>query len=159
MLDSLQMHTPFWLMLLRLLIAAIFGGLVGWDREAKGRPAGLRTHILVAIGSAGFTLIAIEFYESVRETSSSGMGDPMRIVAAIVGGVGFLGAGAIIQARGEVKGVTTAAGIWAVAAVGSAAGAGYYELCFLLTVFAMATLTVVRRLEKHTSQIPHERVD
>ena len=117
-------------MFTRLLIALVFGALVGWEREIRARPAGLRTHILVALGAAGFTMVAmmmINEYITGRDTPVAI--DPAKIIAGIVGGVGFLGAGSIFHSKtGGVKGMTTAAGIWVVATVGVAACAGYYAL-------------------------------
>jgi putative Mg2+ transporter-C (MgtC) family protein len=106
--------------LLRLVLAALFGGLIGLDREAQHKPAGVRTFAIVAVGSALFTLVGILAF---------GEGDPgARIAAQIVTGVGFLGAGTILHHRGAVRGLTTAAGIWGAAAVGMGFGAGLYIL-------------------------------
>ena len=105
---------------LRLSLAGFVALLVGFDRETKDKPAGVRTHVLVAIGSALFTLVGIYAF---------GPGDPgSRVAAQIVTGIGFLGAGTIIQVKSGVVGLTTAAGIWAVAAVGMAIGSGLYIL-------------------------------
>ena len=142
----LHTHMPLWELLLRLLLATLFGALVGWDRQARGQPAGLRTHMMVALGSAGFAVIAMEFLAQARE-SGVGLGEPLHIIAAVVGGVGFLGAGAIMQTGGQIKGLTTAAGLWVVAGVGTAAGSGMYLVAALLTIFAAATHSLVRRLE------------
>ncbi len=104
--------------LLRLSLAGLVALLVGFDRETKNKPAGVRTHVLVAIGSALFTLVGIYAF---------GPGDPAsRVAAQIVTGIGLLGAGTIIQVKSGVVGLTTAAGIWAVAAVGMAIGSGLY---------------------------------
>src|SRR5690242_9109984 len=104
---------------LRLGIAAILSALVGIERERHEHPAGLRTHILVGIGAALFTVLSIYAFPA---------GDPERVAAQIVVGIGFLGAGAIVQSKSKyhIKGMTTAAGIWAVAAVGMACGTGMY---------------------------------
>ena len=133
-----------WEMALRMAIALLFGGIVGWEREAQGRPAGLRTHMLVALGAAGFTLVAVEILEMSLNTDGATRMDATRILGSIVGGVGFLGAGAIITSGGKVRGLTTAAGLWVVAAVGVAAGAGHYVLSVMLVCFTIITLTVVR---------------
>ncbi len=106
--------------LLRLAIAGLVALLVGFDREAKNKPAGVRTYVLVGMGSALFTLVGIYAF---------GTGDPAsRVAAQIVTGIGFLGAGTIIQVKSGVVGLTTAAGIWAIAAVGMAVGSGLYIL-------------------------------
>lgn len=132
----------------RLAMALVFSGAVGWEREIKGRPAGLRTHIMVALGSAGFTLIALEMIASLGTPEHAPIFDGVRIIAAIVGGVGFLGAGAIIQSRGEVKGLTTAASIWLASAIGVASGMGYYALSTLMVAFALTTLVIIKRMER-----------
>ena len=142
----LQTHIPLWELVLRLLLATLFGALVGWDRQARGQAAGMRTHMMVALGSAGFAVIAMEFLGQIRE-AGIGPGEPLHIIAAVVGGVGFLGAGAIIQTGGQIKGLTTAAGLWVVAGVGTAAGAGMYLVAALLTLFAAATHSLIRRFE------------
>src|ERR1051325_8431843 len=108
----LHMHMPVWELLLRLLIATSCGALIGWEREHRGRAAGLRTHMLVALGAAGFAVMAMEFWLG-EPASPAG---PEHIIQGIVGGIGFLGAGAILHRRGEVEGLTTAAGLWTVAA-------------------------------------------
>lgn len=106
--------------LVRLAVAGLLSLMVGFDREAKHKPAGMRTYVLVGIGSALFTLVGIVAF---------GPGDPgSRIAAQIITGIGFLGAGTIIQVRSGVVGLTTAAGIWAIAAVGMAVGSGLYIL-------------------------------
>jgi putative Mg2+ transporter-C (MgtC) family protein len=129
-----------------LAIALVFGALVGWEREHKARPAGLRTHILVALGAAGFTLVAMQMIEDFLVTPGTPLPiDPAKIIAGIVGGVGFLGAGSIFRSKGGgVEGMTTAAGIWVVASVGVAAGAGYYVLSGLLVCFSLFTLQALR---------------
>ena len=103
----------------QILLAAVLGAAIGWERERRDRPAGIRTHILVATGSALFTIIGIELAPS----------NPAAIAAGIVSGIGFLGAGLIIhESGGDVHGLTTAASIWGVAAVGTAIGAGFYPI-------------------------------
>lgn len=149
---------PTFDMVARLTIALVFGALVGWEREHKARPAGLRTHILVALGSAGFTMVALIMINEYMLLPEKPVGiDPAKIIAGIVGGVGFLGAGSIFQSkRGGVQGMTTAAGIWVVASVGVAAGAGYYALAGLLVLFTLFTLQTLRfvsaRIEKSAKE-------
>ena len=120
-------------MVLRLLLAAALGAIIGYQRERAGKPAGLRTHILICEGSALFTVAS--FY-------AFGAGaDPSRIAAGIVAGIGFLGAGAIIRREGElVGGLTTAATIWMIAAIGLAAGAGLYLVSAVATVVVLIAL-------------------
>lgn len=139
---------PTWEPMIRLVVALLCGALVGYDRERRGHAAGLRTHMLVALGSATFALIGvIAAHELEQKTTGNTPIDPMRNVAAIIGGIGFLGAGVIIQARGRVLGLTTATGLWAVAAIGAAAGMGYYELVAGSTVLAFLTLSILKRIE------------
>jgi len=120
-------------MVLRLLLAAAIGAAIGFQRERAGKPAGLRTHILICLGSALFTVASIHgFGASV---------DPSRVAAGIVVGIGFLGAGAIIRReRGTVEGLTTAASIWAIAAIGLAAGAGLYIISAVSATLVLIVL-------------------
>ncbi|MGH7788081.1 MAG: MgtC/SapB family protein [Candidatus Binatia bacterium] len=121
---------------LRMFLASALGAVVGFEREVKSKAAGLRTHAMVSLGSAVFTLAALEMYQLTLADSAT-KGDPTRIIEGIVGGIGFLGAGQIIQSRGSVHGVTTAAGVWVVGAVGVACGGGYYALAGLTVGFAL----------------------
>jgi putative Mg2+ transporter-C (MgtC) family protein len=132
--------------LLRISLATVLGGVVGWEREASHKAAGLRTHMLIAIGAAAFTLAALDMHAHGRETG--GVGDPTRILQGIVQGVGFLGAGQVIQSRGSVQGVTTAVGIWVVGAVGVACGAGFYVLATMVTAFTFVVLHGVSFIEQ-----------
>ena len=112
---------------LRVAVAAALGGAVGLERELRDREAGFRTHMLVSIGSALFTLVsAYGFRDFLTNGGSVVRADPTRIAAQIVTGIGFLGAGAIIRQGLSVRGLTTAATLWVVAAIGMAAGTGYY---------------------------------
>ncbi len=124
------------LMALRLLLAAVLGGAIGFQREKVGKPAGLRTHMLICIGAALFTVTSIYAF--------SGNADPSRIAAGVVSGIGFLGAGAIIfrTADGYVAGLTTAATIWVAAGIGVAAGAGLYIASLVTTVITLIVLFI-----------------
>ena len=102
----------------RLFLAIILSGIIGFERELHGRPAGLRTHVLVALGAALVMLISIDGF--------GGSGDPARLAAQVVSGIGFLGAGAILRDGGDIKGITTAATLWIVGMIGLACGNGYY---------------------------------
>ncbi len=136
-----------WLEILaRLGAAAVLGGVIGWDREIKGRAAGLRTHMLVALGAAAFIVTGLQIIEGMAVQSQVQF-DPMRVVQGIAGGIGFLGAGAIIQSGGKVKGLTTAAGMWTCAAMGLAAGAGLYQTAFIVTALCLVILTVLGWVE------------
>ena len=132
--------------LVRLTVAGLLGGLLGWEREHAGKAAGLRTHMLVALGAAVFVLVPAE----------SGMGNEelSRIIQGLVSGIGFLGAGAVLKqsSEGRIHGLTTAASIWATAAVGMAAGLGREGSAVLATGFALLVLGGIRRLEANKEQ-------
>jgi putative Mg2+ transporter-C (MgtC) family protein len=131
--------------LLRLVVAAALGGAIGVERELRERGAGLRTHLLVCVGSALFTIVsAYGFREFLVHGGSVVRADPTRIAAQIVSGIGFLGAGAIIRQGLSVRGLTTAATLWLVAAIGMAAGAGYYSAALITTAGALITLGPLR---------------
>lgn len=129
-------------LLLRLAAAVVCGGILGWDRETRTKPAGFRTNILVALGGALFTILGMELSAQVRAAGGVNS-DPVRVIAGIVGGIGFLGAATVIRGRRDVQGVTTAATIWLVAGVGVACGTGAFTLAFLATGIALFTLTVL----------------
>jgi putative Mg2+ transporter-C (MgtC) family protein len=133
--------------LLRLALAAVLGSVLGLERELREREAGLRTHLLVSVGSALFTLVsAYGFHEFLNSGASVVRADPARIAAQIVTGIGFLGAGAIIRQGLSVRGLTTAATLWVVAAIGMAAGAGYYSAAVFTTAVALVALWPLRYL-------------
>jgi putative Mg2+ transporter-C (MgtC) family protein len=125
----------------RLLLAMILGGAIGWDREQAKKPAGLRTNILICVGAALLSDL------SVQVAAKTGSGDPSRIAAQIVSGVGFLGAGTIIHERGSVTGLTTAATLWVVAAIGLAVGLGATVEAVGTTVLVLVALVPLRRFE------------
>jgi putative Mg2+ transporter-C (MgtC) family protein len=129
---------------LRLLLALILCGVIGLERESRGQVAGLRTHVLVGVGAALFTLISAYGFSGFVETNPAGgyvvTVDPTRIAAQVVAGIGFLGAGAIITQGMTVRGLTTAAALWIAAAVGMAAGAGYYFGAVAATICVLVAL-------------------
>lgn len=136
-----KMYLSILQMVIKLLVAMILGGIVGWEREINDRPAGLRTHVLVSMGAALITIVSISF---------QGPGhDPSRIAAQIVSGIGFLGAGAILRRGNIVRGLTTAASLWVVASIGMAVGVGgaYAVLATFATLVVFATLSTVNRFE------------
>jgi putative Mg2+ transporter-C (MgtC) family protein len=137
-------------MVLRLVMAAFLGSLVGLEREIHGRPAGFRTHLLVAMGSALFVVVSQEFYRQFGNFSGQGpIGvDPGRVAAQVVTGIGFLGAGAIIRDRGAIRGLTTAACLWITAAIGVACGVGMIAVAMLSTVLALASLLSLKIVER-----------
>ena len=131
--------------LARLSLAAVLGGAIGFERELRDREAGLRTHLLVCLGSALFTIVsAYGFREFLTSGDQVVRADPTRIAAQIVTGIGFLGAGAIIRQGLTVRGLTTAATLWVSAAIGIAAGAGYYSGAVLGTVVTIVALWPLR---------------
>ena len=126
---------------LSIILAVVLGAAIGLEREIKGKAAGLRTNVLISLGAAVFTIISIQM--------GGGQGDSLtRIAAGVVTGVGFLGAGAIIQDRGGVHGLTTAATIWMVASIGMACGAKLYLLAVISTFIAVVVLIGLGKLEK-----------
>jgi putative Mg2+ transporter-C (MgtC) family protein len=135
--------------LLGLLLATAFGGIIGLERQLSGKAAGLRTNLLICLGAAVFTIISKQM---AAETGDS----ITRIASQIVTGVGFIGAGAIIQDRGGVHGLTTAATIWLVSSIGTACGAGLYVLALVTTIIAVVVLRafvkVDKSLNKHISK-------
>jgi putative Mg2+ transporter-C (MgtC) family protein len=128
--------------LLRVAVAAGLGGAVGVERELREREAGFRTHLLVSVGSCLFTLVSAYGFSEFASRSV----DPTRIAAQIVTGIGFLGAGAIIRQGFAVRGLTTAATLWIVAAIGMASGAGYYSAAVITTALVLVTLWPLRIL-------------
>lgn len=141
---------------IRLSVAALCGMLLGLDREVKNHPAGVRTFMLVALGSAGFSVVVTGMMGSYSGQQPYLLTiDPGRIVDGIAGGIGFLGAGAIIQSRGTVRGMTTGAGIWVAGAIGSACGFGFYWHAAILTFIAFIALTVVAAIRKRLPRRPH----
>jgi putative Mg2+ transporter-C (MgtC) family protein len=133
--------------LLRVVLAGVLGGAIGMERELRERQAGLRTHLLVAVGAALFTMVSAYAWTDWRFSNEEGLVfDPTRIAAQIVTGIGFLGAGAIIRQGLSIRGLTTAATLWVVAAIGMAAGAGYYPAAVITTVLVLVTLWPLRLL-------------
>jgi len=140
---------PEWLrldLLIELSLATLLGGAVGFEREHSGKPAGLRTNILICVGAALLTDLSVAM--SALEPGELVRADPARIAAQIVSGIGFLGAGTIIQARGSVTGLTTAATLWVVAAIGMATGAGAHVEAVGATILVLFTLVLLGRLEQ-----------
>jgi putative Mg2+ transporter-C (MgtC) family protein len=125
---------------LRLTLGLALGAIIGFERETHGQPAGFRTHSLVATGSALFTIVSAYGF-------GGDLADPTRIAAQIVTGIGFIGAGTILQYRGQVRGLTTAASLWSVAAIGMAAGAGMWIISLVATALIVVILTVLDRVE------------
>jgi putative Mg2+ transporter-C (MgtC) family protein len=125
----------------RLLLAAILGGIIGLERELRHRPAGLRTNMFICFGSCLFTVLSIQLAGNPSEST--------RIASTIVTGIGFIGAGSILHAKGSVIGLTTAATVFVVAGIGMAAGGGLYVTAIFATIVLLISLAVLGRLEKH----------
>jgi len=135
---------------LRLTTGLVLGALIGFERELHRQPAGFRTHSLVALGAALFTVVSAFGF-------AGDMVDPTRIAAQIVSGIGFIGAGTILQYRGHIRGLTTAASLWSVAAIGTAAGAGLYVVAVIGTALILIILSILDRVEsfaRHHLRLP-----
>lgn len=130
--------------MLRLVLAVLFSGVIGFERQIRHRGAGLRTHILVCLGSTLIMLTSIYVFDIYRGEAAI---DPARIAAGVVTGIGFLCAGTIIRSGEAIRGLTTATSLWLVAAVGLAIGIGFYSAAFMATVLALAVLMMLRRFE------------
>ncbi|MEQ8769087.1 MAG: MgtC/SapB family protein [Phycisphaerales bacterium] len=134
-----------WELLARVALAAALGLAIGWDREKKEKAAGLRTMALVSLGAAGVMIAAIEMSADLH--ADDVRLDPLRVISGVIGGIGFIGGGAILHSRHHVRGLTTAATIWAAAGIGVASGAGLYRLAIILTGVVLVILVVVTALK------------
>lgn len=152
----------FWDYVLRLLLAGLFGGVIGWDREYRAKEAGLRTHFLVALGSALIMIVSQHGFADVLAKPGFGL-DPSRIAAQVVSGIGFIGAGTILIQKQFVRGLTTAAGLWATSGIGLAVGGGMYwvGLCaMILTLIGLEFLTIVfKNVGEHSSLLVFSTTD
>jgi putative Mg2+ transporter-C (MgtC) family protein len=145
---------------LRMTLGLVLGAIIGFERELHRQPAGFRTHSLVALGAALFTIVSAHGFVGP-------LVDPTRIAAQIVSGIGFIGAGTILQHRGSIRGLTTAASLWSVAAIGTAAGAGLHVMAVVGTVLILVVLAlldrveafVTRRLGLHPDRTPESDAD
>ena len=146
-IDQINSNLPF---VIRIIVAGILGSIIGLERDIHGRAAGLRTHLLVCIGSALFTIMSIKLseYAMQRGYHNLPITDPARVAAQIVTGIGFIGAGAIIKEGFSIKGLTTAACLWVVAAIGMAAGIGNYILATSASFIAIISLIILNKFEK-----------
>lgn len=130
-----EKHSVFF----RLLLAAVFGGLLGWERGRSDKPADIRTMVLIGTGAAAFTLIGQQLIANA-DNDAIIRADPTRVLSYIISGVGFLGAGAILHSKRTVRGLTTAASIWVVAAIGAACGVGEFMIAFFLFAITFVTM-------------------
>jgi len=132
-------------MLIRLVVAVILGGAVGFERERQGRAAGLRTHSLVCLGSTLIMLTSMHVFDIYQGIAQV---DPARIAAQVVTGVGFLGAGTILRFKASVKGLTTAASLWVVAGIGLAVGSGMFTAAISSTILVLAVLFIFSKVKR-----------
>ncbi|MGK7294786.1 MAG: MgtC/SapB family protein [Candidatus Wenzhouxiangella sp. M2_3B_020] len=143
----METEVPLWDMVIRLVAAAAFASIIGLERELNDRPAGLRTHMLVSLGAAAFLLVGYEILFATAQGDPSARIDPTRIVEGVIGGIGFLGAGSIIQGRGSVHGITTGAAIWIAGAIGVACATGNFVLAALVTAIAFIIVLALGYVE------------
>ena len=147
---------------IRLVVAAVFGAMIGFEREIHDHPAGMRTHLLVALGSGLFTVVSIFGFVGVLASGEGSPVDPSRVAAQVVTGIGFLGAGAILKYGTSVSGLTTAASLWTAAAIGMAAGAAQYILAAVGTAIVLFSLwplnRIVDRIHGAATQTVHLRL-
>lgn len=140
----------------RLALALALGALIGWEREVKSRAAGLRTHMLIALAAAMFTIVAMELTHFPADERDTLRIDPLRLIEAVTAGVAFLAAGSIIISGGNVRGVTTGASMWLAGAVGLASGIGSGLLAVIGTALALAVLWLIRVVIKPLAHHPDE---
>ena len=140
----LVFYTPPLEMAFRLTLAILFGLIVGWEREAEDKPAGLRTHMLVSLGAASFMLATLDLAAGPLRFTEDTSIDPSRIVQGVITGIGFLGAGCIIRGNADVRGLTTGASVWVVGAAGVACGGGLYVVAAMIAFFTLIVLSFNR---------------
>ncbi|MEO5755449.1 MAG: MgtC/SapB family protein [Mesorhizobium sp.] len=131
----------------RLMLAALYGAVIGFEREWRNRPAGLRTHILICVAAATFGILTIEIIHAPMFAMDSVKVDPIRVVEAVTAGVAFLAAGSIMFSRGEVQGLTTGAGMWLAGAIGVACGLGLWQVAGLGALIVLVVAGLLHRLE------------
>lgn len=149
--------TPQHIMLIRLGIAAILGGVIGFEREQHAA-AGLRTHILIAVAACLYTLLTFEIFH-LSDVVESGRSDPIRAIEAVTAGIAFLGAGAIFRSGLTVQGLTTGAGMWVAGAVGVAAALGYFGIGLAVAILAVVVLALMRRITQASVPVDDKRSD
>ncbi|HAM40957.1 MAG TPA: hypothetical protein DDX89_06890 [Candidatus Omnitrophica bacterium] len=143
-----------WVIVQRLFLTAVLAGCIGYERERLGRAAGLRTHILAGVGACLIMLTGLHVMEALQGVAEV---DPTRMAAQVVSGIGFLGAGAILRDRASVRGLTTAASLWAVAGLGLAVGSGFLSGAVAATVIMLVTLFGMRQLDRRIRNERQER--
>ena len=154
MLDTLRSEflgsssLAFTVILVRLVGALVLTGAIGLEREVDGRPAGLRTHMLIGIAACVYCLLMLDLLGQARDYGEHVRTDPIRIIEAVTSGVAFLAAGLIVFSKGRVRGLTTGASMWLAASVGTACGLGVWEIAVPTTVLALLVIRIVKGLEK-----------
>ncbi|MBB5320195.1 MgtC/SapB family protein [Marinobacter oulmenensis] len=143
-----ESEIPLTEMAIRLLAATGLALVLGLEREIRGKAAGLRSHMLVSLGASAFVITGLHILFATAEGDPSARIDPTRIVEGVIGGIGFLGAGSIIQSRGNIQGITTGASIWMAGAIGVACGIGNIALAGMVTVMALIIMVVLGRFER-----------
>lgn len=138
-------------MIIRLVLACILGGFIGYERTARNKSAGLRTHVLVCLGSCLIMVLSYNIYRNVQGVTNA---DPARLAAQVVSGIGFLGAGTIMKEGSTIKGLTTAASLWVVSGVGLAVGGGFYLGALATTILVLSTLIILPHVEKFLNKGP-----
>ena len=146
---------PEWQIICRLVIALLLGGAIGFDREVKNRPAGLRTHMLIALAAAIFSITTLEIIANLEKTGHTA--DPIRAIEAVTAGVAFLAAGSIIQSRAQISGLTTGASMWLAGAIGVACGFGFFSIAVLATALALIILVWLQKLSQKISAAADEK--
>lgn len=146
-LEAARTHIPEYEIAFRLIVAALFGAAIGYEREMRDRPAGLRTHMLTSLAAALFTVLTFEIFHQIRALEDPVNVDPVRVIEAVTAGVAFLAAGSIIHGQGKVEGLTTGAGMWMAGAIGVACGGGYYSVATIAVVLALVVINLIHRWE------------
>lgn len=140
-------YTPFAVIVARILLASLAGAAIGFEREWRDHPAGLRTHILVCVAAATFAILTIEIMHAPMFEMDNSRFDPIRVVEAVTAGVAFLAAGVVIFTKGHVHGLTTGAGMWLAGAIGVSAGLGLWQIALLATIIALVVLGLLHLLQ------------
>lgn len=147
-IDPFATYTSITEMAIRMFLAVALGAVVGFEREYRNRPAGLRTHMLVALAASTFMVIALEVFYKTQHLADGSPVDLLRVIEAVTAGVAFLAAGTIITSGRRIAGLTTGASLWLTGAVGLACGIGYYLIAVLATILALSILVILRVIEK-----------
>ncbi|MHA6687975.1 MgtC/SapB family protein [Mesorhizobium sp. A556] len=140
-------YTSFPVLAARLLLATVFGAVIGFEREWRNRPAGLRTHILICLAAATFGILTIEIVHAPMFAAEAIKVDPIRVVEAVTAGVAFLAAGSIMFSRGQVQGLTTGAGMWLAGAIGLGCGLGFWQIAAFGTLLVLVVVGLLHSIE------------